>query len=91
MILLDKFYPKAFFISQDRDMTTFQVQCWSGGRWREPNPWPKCVQTVECQKPPTAPPAGSRNGVEDDPWISRFFIHKCQKVYKVYSLVNLRS
>ena len=72
-------------------MTTFQVQCWSGGRWREPNPWPKCVQTVECQKPPTAPPAGSRNGVEDDPWISRFDIHKCLSVYKVDPLVDLRS
>ena len=47
-------------------MKSFQVQCWGGGRWREPNPWPKCVATVECQEPPAATPAGSRNSVLDD-------------------------
>ena len=51
---------EGYFFEQDRNMESFQVQCWGGGRWREPNPWPKCVTTVECGDPPGVPKAGSR-------------------------------
>ena len=49
-----------FFFEQNRSMTSFEVQCWSGGRWRAPNPWPKCVTTVECEEPRPKPNAGTR-------------------------------
>ena len=56
---------EGLFFEQNRTMTSFEVQCWSGGRWRVPNPWPKCVSTVECNEPPPKPKSGTRKWLGD--------------------------
>ena len=31
------------YFEQDKGMQSFTVECMVGGRWKIPNPWPKCV------------------------------------------------
>ena len=33
------------YFEQDKGMQSFTLECMVGGRWKIPNPWPKCVES----------------------------------------------
>ena len=47
------------FFEIDRDLTSWNLTCYSNGSVTEPPSWPNCLPSVNCSEPPMKPEAGT--------------------------------